>query len=219
MVNGLVNCEGLIARKRVTTERTEESAIRFVLLSEDLSDKVEYLKIYDKRENVITRITQTKNGNITKESDHNVIETKLKLPWNKTQKPEKNDLFNLKNKECQQIFKAETTNTNKISKTFEDEEDLNIATNKLFWRLKNLLHKCFRKIGPKKERINEEHERMYNLWKTLKNKEDIESIAKKMKLEEMLAEDYVQNIHPLQTMCWPSRSAHHNLYIKTAAVL
>ena len=57
-----------------------------------------------------------------------------------------------------------------------------------------MLHKCFRKIGTKKERINEEHERMYNQWKTLKNKEDIESIAERMNLEEMLAEDYVKKI-------------------------
>ena len=194
VANGHVKCEGVITRKRVTTERTEESAISFVLLSEDLVDKIESVKIDEKREHVLTRITETKDGNVIKESDHNVIETNLNLPWNKEHKEEKNNLFNLKNEECQKLFKVETTNTNSLSKPFEDEEDLDVATNKFFRRLDKFLHKCFRKIGTKKEKINEKHEQMYNLWKTLRNKTDVKSVAERLEAEEILADKYFKKI-------------------------
>ena len=41
VANGLMICEGTITRKRVTTLRTEESAISCVIVSDDLVDKVE----------------------------------------------------------------------------------------------------------------------------------------------------------------------------------
>ena len=58
VANGLVVCEGTITRKRTTTLRTEQSAISFVLVSEDLIDKIEAVKIDEKREQVLTRISK-----------------------------------------------------------------------------------------------------------------------------------------------------------------
>ena len=84
VANGLVVCQGTITQKRVTTQRTEESAISFVLISEDLVSKIENVVIDEERNNVLTRITKTKKGIVTKESNHNVIKTTLKLSWNKT---------------------------------------------------------------------------------------------------------------------------------------
>ena len=97
LANGLMVCKGTITRKRVTTLRTEESVISFVLVSEDLVDKVEAVLIDDKREHVLTRITKTKEGSETKESDHNVIETRINLSWNKEDAHVTEAMFNLKN--------------------------------------------------------------------------------------------------------------------------
>ena len=80
VANGLVVCEGTITRKRTTTIRTEESVISYVIVSEDLVDKIVSVKIDDKREHVLTRISRTKKGSEHKESDHNIIETEIKLP-------------------------------------------------------------------------------------------------------------------------------------------
>ena len=128
VANGLKLCEGTITRKRVTTQRTEESAISFVLVSEDLVNKIESIIIDEKRENVLTRISKTKGGSETKESDHNVIKTSFKLPWNKSEAVRQEAVFNLKNKECQKLFKEETSNNNKLSKVFDEEEDIDKAT-------------------------------------------------------------------------------------------
>ena len=97
VANGLAQCEGTITRKRVTTNRTEESVISFILVSEDMVGKIKAVKIDETRELVLTRITRNKVGRKTVESDHNIIETKLKLPWNKSDKANPEKIFNFKN--------------------------------------------------------------------------------------------------------------------------
>ena len=76
-----------------------------MLLSEDLVDLVEAIKIDEKREHVLTRMSKTKGGIKTVESDHNIIETQFKLPWSNKRKPNLENIFNLKNKLCHQKLK------------------------------------------------------------------------------------------------------------------
>ena len=80
-------------------------------------------------------------------------------------KPEpKETIFNLKNKECQAKFKNETTNNNKLSKIMEEEEDLEIATQKFLKQLNKTLYKCFRKVGLRKEKTNQ---KLWHQWMIL----------------------------------------------------
>ena len=51
VANGLVVCQGTITRKRTTTRRTEESVISYVIVSDDLVDKIKAVKI-DEKENM-----------------------------------------------------------------------------------------------------------------------------------------------------------------------
>ena len=194
VANGLNQCEGTITRERVTLNRIEKSAISFVLVSEDLVKDIELVKIDEKREHVLNRITKTKKKVVVKESDHNVIVTKMKLSWNKKIKEQKNELFNLKNKECQNKFKEETTKNNGLSKAFEENEDLDDATNKFMKTLNKIIHKCFRKIKIKKQKPIEAQEQMYNRWKEIKSKTDPESKLETEQLEEELADDYFKKI-------------------------
>ena len=50
-----------------------------------------------KEKNVLPRITKTKKGTEHKESDHNLIETRLRLNWNKDEVQATVKVFNLKN--------------------------------------------------------------------------------------------------------------------------
>ena len=192
--NGLQNCEGKITRERITAQRTEQSVISFVLVSEDLVDTIESMKVDETKEFAPTRITKTKTGTTTKQSDHNVILTNLKMKWNKEEKKPKQNLFNLKNKECQIKFKEETNKGNYLSKVFEEEKDLNKATSMFMKRLNKVINKCFKKIGVKKERAIEEQEKLYNLWKHLKSKTDPESTQQAEALEAELAESYMKKL-------------------------
>ena len=73
VANGLMVCQGTTTRERVTTSRTEKSGISFVLVSEDIAETIESVKIDKEREHVLTRISKTKTGTENKQSDHNLI--------------------------------------------------------------------------------------------------------------------------------------------------
>jgi exonuclease III len=194
VANGLMLCEGTITRKRITTLRTEESVISHVLVSEDLEQKIKSLQIDEKRQHVLTRISKTKNGSEHKESDHNVIETTFNLPWNSKEAPKPEAIFNLKNKICQKIFKKETSKNNKLSKVFEEVEDLDEATERFLKKLNKLLHKCFQKVTVKGQRESKREEKLYERWKYLKNKEDPDSKAEREEVEEELSEEYFNKV-------------------------
>ena len=196
VANGLVACEGTVTRKRVTTTRTEESAISFVLVTEDMVNSIVSVKIDECREHVLTRLTKTKTGHEKVESDHNVIETEISLPWNRKSKTNNDNTnqFNLKNKDCQKKFKVETTDNTDLSKIFQVETNLDKATEIFMKRLNKKLHKCFNKIGHKKETKTECQEKLYNRWKELKKKTDAESKEEMIEVEEKLAHEYFDKV-------------------------
>ena len=81
-------------------------------MSIDLKTEVECIKIDEAREHVLTKIVKTKKGVVKVESDHNTIISRLKLSWNTDVKANINEMFNLKNSDCQRKFKEETTSAN-----------------------------------------------------------------------------------------------------------
>ena len=77
--NAMEKCEGLVTRKRVTRSGVEESIIDFVIISNDLIDDIESIKIDDKREFVLTNIRKNKDGVRKTESDHKTIFRRIKF--------------------------------------------------------------------------------------------------------------------------------------------
>ena len=63
-----------------------------------------------------------------------------------------NKIFNLKNTMCQKKFREETSKTNSLSKIFDEETDLDKATEQFKKRLEKVLYKCFQKISVKKDK-------------------------------------------------------------------
>ena len=199
--NSMTECKGLITRNRITKNGSEKSIIDFVLLSDDLKNEVETIVIDEERKNVLTKLSKTKKGISKVESDHNTIFTHLKLSWTKRLKKQRNELFNLKNKECQEIFKEETksiNNNNFLSSVFDEKDDLDILTNKFMKRLQKTISKCFKKIRIT-EKIDREKEELFMKWKKLKNegnntnKEKLEQAEKE--LAEKYAKEYMEKIN------------------------
>ena len=185
--NSLVEkCTGLITRKRTTIDATEESVIDFVLFSRDLVEKVESIIIDEERRRVLTKYMKTKNGTKRMESDQNPIITKLNLKWIKSFKKERNEIFNLKNKECQNTFREITSGNNFLSSVFDDCGDINAATNKFLKRLDGCLHKSFNKIRIT-DRPNKKLEELFNRRKVLRAKSDERSKSELEKVEGELA--------------------------------
>ena len=195
--NNIKQCTGLVTRKRVTKNSTEESIIDFVIMSADLENDVESILIDDAREHVLTKIARNKSGITKVESDHNVIFSKLKLSWNKSNKENRTEIFNLKNKDCQEIFNNATkavNNDNYLSSVFDTDEGVDIQTQKFLARLNKTIAKCFKKVRVA-EKVDKNKVELFKKWQCLKNKTDEKSKADREKLEEELANEYAEEYY------------------------
>jgi hypothetical protein len=190
VANGLTEkCQGVITRQRTTEDgRCERSVIDFVLVSADLVESIISLKIDEERTNVLTKITKTKKAGVKKtESDHNIIEADLQIKWNKNVKKEKEEMYNLKNKECQKKFKEHTTNT-QMSRIFRSPQHLDILTKKFMNALDGAIIMCFRKYRNTRQKIGRVEE-LYQKRSELKECNDKKNDAEIAEIEKEIAEE------------------------------
>ena len=140
VINGLKDkCSGLITRERYTVQGVEQSVIDIVIVSSDLGKHIEYMHIDDKRIDVLTRLTKTATKQKRVESDHNVIDTKFNVPWNK--KPEESiEVFNFKDTISQKNFFTHTERTKDLIKIFDSKKSLEVQTKKFLKRLDGFIH-------------------------------------------------------------------------------
>ena len=194
VANGSEKCSGLITRKRVTIERTEESSIDLVITSSDMVDDFVSLKVDDERKHVLTKLTRT----LKVESDHNVLVTTFKFDWLKSTKQTKNETYNLKNKQCQAKFFQETNTTRYLSSSFDDEtEDLETSALRFINRLKKVIQKCFKKIRTT-NKSDKKTEELYESWRKLQGKDDEQSKEDLKDIEKELAEKIANNFKTIE---------------------
>ena len=188
VANGLSeNCVGLITRRRETSMSTEESIIDHVIMSDDLVEQFESLVIDEKGQHALTKVMKTKAGIENKKSDHNTILSTFNFSWKKRKMADRMEIYNLKNKEHQKIFKELTSTGNDLSSIFDDVKDLNEATNSFFKKLEEYIQKCFKRIRIR-DKSNREIEALFSKRKELRNKCDSYSRIELSKVETKLAE-------------------------------
>ena len=157
--------------------------IGFVLFSNELKRHFVKMHIDEDRIHVLTRIRKTKNGN--KESDHNTIISEFLctvIPKDET----KEEVYNLKNKECQTKFKAYTSATTMLLSTVDGNGTVNEITNRLIKKIDGCIA-----INYNRRRINhatknnDTVDNLYDKMTQLKSKDDEES---KKELENVIKE-------------------------------
>ena len=146
VVNGSRKCKGNITRKRTTKNRVEESVIDIVLISSDMIGNLESLVIDEDRKHVLTKIKKTKKGVIKKESDHNILITTFSDTFGSNEKKEKEEVYNIKNKDCQRKFKEYTSNTRMLSSVLDSDEDINVLTDRLIRKIEGCIASRFKKV-------------------------------------------------------------------------
>ena len=187
VANGLnAVCVGNITRRRVTVKSTEESIIDHIIISPDLVKELESVLIDEKGEHALTRITKTRQSVIKKQSDHNTIITKFNISWNKKNNTERTEIYNLKKREGLIKFQEITNSNNELSRIFDNEENLDEATDMFITKLNGYIKKCFTKIRIT-EKPNKEVEKLFMERKQLRNKSDELSKNKLIIVEEKLA--------------------------------
>ena len=162
LLNGTDLCQGLITRSRVAGNNIEKSIIDFVILSDDLLPLVISIIIDEDRKYSLTRITKDESGKTCViESDHNLI-TEFNIAAREKKVPQRIDMFNYRNVECQKIFKKVTT-----EKT--NNKDINIMGKKFLKSLNEFSYLSFRKIRVSHNKKNTEIDNMLNRRRHLRN--------------------------------------------------
>ena len=113
VVNSLDICKGVITRSRKTIVGTEKSVLDFFLVCRRMRPYLTKMIVDEKGDNKIVRFDKRK----IIESDHNSLKLECELKY-KPMKPERIEIFNFKDEECQQAFHKEFNISTKLTKTF-----------------------------------------------------------------------------------------------------
>ena len=135
-------CQGVITRHRKTVLGDEKSVIDYILVCEFLADYLENMIIDENRTNVLTKYGRGKKS----ESDHNTLFAKFCISYYTVPAKIRREIFNFKNKQCQQKFNDVTNNSSKLSECFNQHEDFSKQSTLFFKRLNGTFHQCFKKI-------------------------------------------------------------------------
>ena len=145
VVNSMELCEGLITRRRIKAGKLEESVLDFFLVCNTVLPHITKMVVDEEEKYILTNYRQVKYGGKATNSDHftQYLDLDLKII---TEKPNRREIWNLKNKEAQKAFKYLTTNTKDFTSCFEDEISLNQQIENWRKSLKYHITKSFKKI-------------------------------------------------------------------------
>ena len=202
IVNSLPICKGLITRQRNTILRQEKSVLDLFIVCEKALVYIQSMKVDERGEYTLSNFHGIGRGKKMTHGDHNIVTLECKFEPNQT-KPPRIELFNFKNKEGQNMFKELTTQTNELSKCFEDNLPFLKQSQNWFKRLNSFFYQCFQRIRSKKRKQEvSEVEHLLELRKKLRrgtqketdkdNQEHIQQIESEIqKLTNWKDRDYI----------------------------
>ena len=145
VVNALSLCKGVITRKREFESRMEEAILDFFVINERMLPFLKRMVIDEERDFCLSNFAQIKKNQRVIETDHNSMIMEFNLQVCK-KRVEREEMFNLRNKACQESFKELTENNQELVECFRN--GLSLETQSRKWKkvFDSILHKCFRKI-------------------------------------------------------------------------
>ena len=169
VVNSLELCEGLITRRRKTTTRLEEAVLDFFVCCDKIKPFLSKMTIDEDRKFSLSRYRKVKGNMIKTDSDHHTEILELNISYIK-KKSERMEVFNFKNKKCQDIFFNICEKSSNLSNCFKSDKSIEKQTNVWFKNLQNMFQKSFKKIRIKSKVINTEISQLLdgrkNIFKT-----------------------------------------------------
>ena len=129
VVNALPLCEGIFTRVVSTRAVTCGTILDFFVVCDKILPHVTKMKIDENGEHALIKY---RTGIV--KTDHNMLSLEVNLIFHNEIKHERVEVFNLKNKTCQQNFKEFTSKTDILSKCFMTNETVEIQFDK--WKKK-----------------------------------------------------------------------------------
>ena len=117
----------------------------FFIICDKILPFLKRMVIDEQRLHVLTNFNPIRQGGRPIESDHNTEILELDLKFDK-KKPERREVFNFKNEECQQAFFKITSETSKLSECFSTDQPFLAQAKRWNKELNNMLHLTFKKV-------------------------------------------------------------------------
>ena len=167
VVNNLDICEGLITRRRETTKGLEESVLDFFVVCSRISRFVTKMEVDEEKKFVLSRYGKKNGLQVKKDSDHNTLILYMNISYF-MKKPDRIELFNFKNKQCQAEFFKDCENSTELTECFNDEDKtFKNQSNLWFKTLQSKFHKSFKKIRCTSKRMETEISKLLDKRKSL----------------------------------------------------
>ena len=162
VVNALPECEGLITRSRYRNGKWEKSVLDFFVICNRVLPYLTKMVVDERKQHILTNYQNLKTGGKVVDTDHctEYIDLDMEII---SQKPERREIFNFKEKEGQLKFKTITSETNDFSACFEN--DLSLQQQIKLWQetLKAHCQKAFKKIRIRKNNVKTVKNEISNL--------------------------------------------------------
>ena len=153
VVNSLDMCNGIITRKRKVENRIEEAVLDFFIINEKIRPFLRSMKIDEDKELTLINLAQINKNRKLIETDHNAMVLEMDLNVENV-KSKREEIFNMKNKACQETFFLETETNKELLNSFKNNLPFRIQLLKWKKSFKNILHKCFKKVRIVKKKTN-----------------------------------------------------------------
>ena len=158
VANNLNICQGILTRQHDLENRTEITILDFFLMNDKLWQFLSKLIIDEERNFCLSNFSQFKQNKKVVETDHNLMIADFDISVPK-RNAERIEVFNLKNKVCQELFTKETNENTKLMECLENELPFSIQSKNWLKEFNSILYKCFRKVrvvnNDKKKDVNE----------------------------------------------------------------
>ena len=191
VLNALNICEGMITRSRNFENKIEDAVLDFYVVNEKILPFVKKMQIDENKQYGLINLAQLKQNKRFIESDHNALLLEIEINDGE-RKPKREEIYNFRNRVCQEAFRLETENNEDILKCFDND----FAIDKQFknWKhcFDNILKRCFKKIRitPKKVKTKTE--------KLLKERFDLKKEARDTKIDETMREEITKRIEAIE---------------------
>ena len=140
-------CRGTITRQRVTKQGEEKSILDYIITCDKLNELLEDMMIDEAQTFSLIKYASAKGKQKIVKSDHNVIYASFNIQYqNVNCKKPRQEVFNLKNIECQEIFREVSGDNAKLRKCFKMSKSFPEQCNNFLKSLDDILHQCFWKI-------------------------------------------------------------------------
>ena len=173
VVNSMSICEGTITRRRIVENRTEQAVLDFFLVNAKLLPFLSKMIIDEKREFCVSNFAQHKKNKRVIESDHNSLLLEIKIEFS-SKKPDRQEIFNFKNKKAQQAFLEETENNIELINCFENKLPFQVQSKNWAKIFNSIIYKCFKKVRICRDKKNG-NSKIALLQERLKLKMDMKS--------------------------------------------